>query len=60
MTEQARQHHLKGLRDQLRSHEALLHTAQNEREFQHIADRINEFKRDIERCLTGPWVGPNT
>jgi DNA-binding transcriptional regulator GbsR (MarR family) len=56
MTQQAQAHRVRSIETQLQSHEALLHTAQSDRERQHIQDRIDEFRRDLERAKAGKLV----
>jgi hypothetical protein len=56
MTAQATAHRVKVLADQLASHEKLLHTAQSLTERRHIQDRIDEFKRDLDRARQGKLV----
>jgi hypothetical protein len=56
MTTEAQEHRVRHLESQLASHEKLIHTAQSERERQHIQDRIDEFKRDLDRARAGKLV----
>jgi hypothetical protein len=52
-TAKAQAHRVRHLEGQLASHEKLIHTATSARERQHIQDRIDEFKRDLERARAG-------
>jgi DNA-binding transcriptional regulator GbsR (MarR family) len=53
MTAKATADRVRSIETQLQSHEKLLHSVQSERERQHVLDRINEFKRDLERARAG-------